>query len=237
MNYFVLENYNDLSRLAAEVVTDQLKVKKDLLLGAATGNTPTGLYAQLAEQARRSTELFSAMRIIKLDEWLGLPMDHPGSCESYIRANLTEPLRTSAGRYLSFESNPDDPQAECGLIQSTLDKHGPIDICVLGIGTNGHICFNEPASVLTPHAHVAALAPSSQTHSMVAGSGMQLNTGLTIGMIDIFNARKILLLISGASKRDVVQRLLSKEITTDLPASLLWLHPHAICLIDRAAYE
>ena len=236
MNYFVVDNYEDLSRLAAEVVTDQLKVHKDLLLGAATGNSPTGLYAQLADRARKTPELFSSLRVLKLDEWLGLPMDHPGSCETYIRAHLTQPLGVPEDRYFTFDSNPADPDAECRGIQKTLDTQGPIDICVLGIGTNGHICFNEPASALTPHAHVATLAPSSQVHSMVAGSGRQLQSGLTIGVADIFNARKILLLISGVSKREVVQRLLSKKVTTQLPASLLWLHTNAICVMDRAAH-
>ncbi len=237
MDHFVVDSYEDLSRLAADVVTDQLKVNKDLLLGAATGNTPTGLYAQLARRALQAPDHYSSLRIFKLDEWLGLPMDHPGSCETYIRAHLTQPLGITEDRYFTFQSNPASPEAECRLIQNTLEAQGPIDICILGIGTNGHICFNEPAATLTPHVHVASLAPSSQVHSMVAGSGMQLKSGLTLGMTDIFNARKILLLISGASKHEAIQRLLTQKITTELPASLLWLHPNATCLIDRAACQ
>ena len=235
MNYFILDTYEDISRRAAEVISEQLERKQNLILGAATGNTPTGLYANLVDRARETPALFSSIRVLKLDEWLGLPMDHPGSCESYLRAHLIQPLEVTESRYFTFDSNPADPKAECRLIQDTVDREGPIDICILGIGTNGHICFNEPAPILRPNAHVAALAPSSQTHSMVSGTGTPVKSGLTIGMVDIFRSQTILLLISGASKRGVVQRLLTKDLTTDLPASLLWLHPNAICLIDRAA--
>ncbi|HTR27630.1 MAG TPA: galactosamine-6-phosphate isomerase [Puia sp.] len=237
MDYFIVDTYEDMSKRAAEIVLGQLNDFPRLLLGAATGNSPTGLYARLADAARQTPAAFDSLRIAKLDEWLGLPMDHPGSCEAYIRAHLLKPLNIAADRYFTFESDPADPEAECRKITRTLETQGPLDICILGIGTNGHIAFNEPAPALTPHAHVAALAKSSQSHSMVAGSGKHLVSGLTVGMADIFNSRQIILLISGTSKREIVRKLMTKEITTGNPASLLWLHPNAICLIDRAAAE
>jgi galactosamine-6-phosphate isomerase len=237
MNHLILDTYDDISGRAAEIVTGQLRLNPSLLLGAATGNSPTGLYARLADAARKSPAAFASLRIMKLDEWLGLPMDHPGSCEAYIQSHLLQPLHIAAARYFTFESDPADPEAECRKITRTLETQGPIDICILGIGTNGHIAFNEPAATLTPHAHVAALAKSSQSHSMVSGSGKHLVSGLTVGMADIFSSRQIILLISGASKREIVRKLMTCAITTDNPASLLWLHPNAICLIDRAAAE
>jgi galactosamine-6-phosphate isomerase len=149
--------------------------------------------------------------------------------------HLLQPPRVSEDRYFTFESNPADAKAECDKINNTLKTQGPIDVCVLGIGTNGHICFNEPAAALTAHAHVATLAKSSQSHSMVASSGTPPTSGLTIGMADIFQSKLILLLVSGASKREIVRKLLSQQVTTEVPASLLWLHPNAICLVDRDA--
>ncbi len=237
MKYFVLDTYEDLSRRAAGIVMDQLTHNPQMLLGAATGNSPSGLYAYLAGVAQKTPEAFSALRVIKLDEWLGLPMDDPGTCETYLRSWLVQPLHLSDDRFLTFHSNPADPGAECRAIMGMLDRHGPMDVCVLGLGLNGHIAFNEPAAFLTPHAHVAPLAKSSQSHSMVAGSGIRPVSGLTLGMADIMASRLILLLISGASKRNIVQRLMSQEITTDIPASLLWLHPNAVCLMDRASYQ
>jgi galactosamine-6-phosphate isomerase len=173
---------------------------------------------------------------MKLDEWHGLPMNDPGTCESYLRTRLLQPLKIGDDRYYTFNSDSGCPKAECKVMQSLLDGQGPIDFCVLGLGTNGHIAFNEPAAALTAHSHVATLARSSQFHPMVAGLGIKPQHGLTLGMADLFQSRMILLLVSGAAKRDIVQNLLSQRITTTLPASLLWLHPNAVCLFDQDAY-
>jgi galactosamine-6-phosphate isomerase len=236
MNYFVLDTYEDLGLRAAEIFMEQLKVNKGLLACAATGSTPTGLYTRLAEIARETPSLFSALRVMKLDEWYGLPMNDPGSCESYLRTSLLQPLNIGNDRYFSFNSEAKDPEAECLGISTLLDLNGPIDLCILGLGTNGHIAFNEPGASLTAHPHLATLARSSQSHPMVADRGVRPEYGLTLGMAGILQSRMILLLVSGAAKRDVVQNLLSRRITTALPASLLWLHPNAVCLMDRDAY-
>jgi galactosamine-6-phosphate isomerase len=236
MNYIVLDTYDDLSLRAADIFMEQLRVKRNLLLGAATGSTPGGLYARLARFAGEDPDAFSALRVMKLDEWHGLPMNDPGTCESYLHTRLLQPLKIGDDRYYTFNSDSKDPEAECKVMQNLLDRHGPIDFCVLGLGTNGHIAFNEPAAALTAHSHLAALARSSQFHPMVAGLGIKPQHGLTLGMADIFQSRMILLLVSGAAKRDIVQNLLSQRITTSLPASLLWLHPNAICLFDQDAY-
>ena len=237
MEYFVFDTYEDLRLRAAGIFMAQLEVNKGLLAGAATGSTPTGLYTRLAEIARETPSLFSALRVMKLDEWYGLPMDDPGTCETYLRTRLLEPLNIGDDRYFSFNSNAGDPEAECRAVRTMLELNGPIDLCILGLGMNGHIAFNEPSASLTAHPHLATLARSSQIHPMIADSGQKPEFGLTLGMADIFQSRMILLLISGTAKRDIVQNLLSQRITTALPASLLWLHPNAICLIDRDAYR
>jgi galactosamine-6-phosphate isomerase len=215
---------------------EQLKGNKGMLLGAATGSTPTGFYTCLAGFAREAPSLFSGLRVMKLDEWYGLPMDDPGTCESYLRTRLLEPLNISDDRYLTFNSDSKDPEAECLGMTTMLEQNGPIDLCILGLGMNGHIAFNEPATSLTAYPHLATLARSSQFHPMVADHGVKPTSGLTLGMVDLFQSRMILLLVSGVAKRDIVQSLLSQKLTTALPASLLWLHPNAICLMDRDAY-
>jgi galactosamine-6-phosphate isomerase len=237
MEYFVLDTYEDLSLRAGEIFMEQLKVKKGLLMGAATGSTPSGLYARLAKSAPNNVTLFSALRVMKLDEWYGLPMEDTGTCETYLRTRLLQPLNIGDDRYFSFNSDAGDPEAECRAVKTMLELNGPIDLCVLGLGMNGHIAFNEPSPSLTAHPHLATLARSSQIHPMIADRGVKTEYGLTLGMADIFQSRMILLLISGTAKRDIVQNLLSERITTTLPASLLWLHPNAICLMDRDAYR
>ncbi|HXD77114.1 MAG TPA: 6-phosphogluconolactonase, partial [Puia sp.] len=127
--------------------------------------------------------------------------------------------------------------AEVGRFKQQLGPSGPIDICILGLGSNGHIAFNEPADALERFVHVAQLSPTSQQHGMVAGMDTAPEFGFTVGMTDIFRSKMILLLVSGASKKAVTARLLSGRVSTNLPASLLWLHGNTVCLLDQNACE
>jgi galactosamine-6-phosphate isomerase len=235
MEYSIFDTYDEISRHAADIVIGQLRANGSLLLGAATGSTPQGLYVRLADEARRDSSAFRALRLMKLDEWLGLPMDDPGTCEYYLRTRLVQPLTIAEDRYFSFDSDPKEPEAECRRMSQLLDRNGPIDVCILGLGVNGHIAFNEPGSALMPRAHVARLAKTSQSHSMMADHASKPEFGLTLGIADIFRSRMILLLVSGVNKREIVKYLLTQNISSDVPASLLWLHPNAICLLDRDA--
>jgi galactosamine-6-phosphate isomerase len=235
MKIDILDSHEEVSRKAAAIITQQLAVNKELLLCAATGNTPGRTYELLAGEYRDRPDLFAHMRVLKLDEWGGLPMNDPGTCESYLQTRLLAPLRITPSRYLSFRSDPADPEMECGKIRGELSAAGPIDCCVLGLGTNGHIGFNEPAASLQPGCHIARLSATTLQHSMVAAMGRQPAYGLTLGMADILQARTILLLITGPSKREIARELLSKKVTTSLPASFLWLHENTICLLDKEA--
>ncbi|HTI07356.1 MAG TPA: galactosamine-6-phosphate isomerase, partial [Puia sp.] len=232
----VLDSYKEISREAAGFITRQLEANKAMLLCAATGNTPSGTYERLVEEYDKRPALFDAMRVLKLDEWGGIPMTDPGSCEAYLQARLLSPLRITGDRYLSFRSDAPDPEVECKRVQKELEKAGPIDCCVLGLGLNGHIGLNEPAGSLQPGFHLAQLSEGTLGHSMVAAMNRRPSYGLTLGMADILQARTILLLISGKDKRNITGELLSKKITTSLPASFLWTHPNTICLLDKEAY-
>jgi galactosamine-6-phosphate isomerase len=169
--------------------------------------------------------------MIKLDEWGGVPMDDPATCEMQLRNQLITPL-SLADRYTSFHSDPSEPAAECKRISTWLEDNGPIDLCVLGLGTNGHLGFNEPADMLQPHAHVAQLSDSSLSHAMLSSTHRRPTFGLTLGMADLLNAHAILLLVSGPAKRGPFERLLKEEISTAFPASLLHLHPRVTVLCD-----
>ncbi len=127
------------------------------------------MYELLVEEAGRQPELFSQFTVLKLDEWGGIPMDHPGTCESYLRNYFVGPLQIPEDRYIAFQSDPENPEAECERIQQILDQKGPIDICILGIGMNGHIALNEPAPSLHTNCHVAHLSQKSLQHPMIAG--------------------------------------------------------------------
>lgn len=237
MKIEIYPSYEALSRRATEIVAAEIQRHKALLLCAATGGSPTRTYELLAAEATLRPDLFDRLSVLKLDEWGGLPMNHPATCESYLQKQVVTPLRIPDNRYIAFRSDPENPERECDRIQDMLDKKGPIDLCILGIGMNGHIAFNEPAAVLTAHCHVARLSAQSLQHRMVAGHAEQPAYGLTLGMADIFESRLILLLINGVEKQAIARAFLEQKISTELPASLLWLHPNVICLIDEEAAQ
>lgn len=231
----ISDDHESLSRQAAERIVSALAGGTDLLLCAAGGSTPLRTYQLLAEHHARKPDTFRALRVIKLDEWGGLATDDPGSCERQLRTHLVNPLGLSSDRYLGFTSNALNPEAECERIRSRLASEGPIDLCVLGLGVNGHVAMNEPAPALPPFAHVANLTESSLGHPMLANSRTRPTHGLTLGLEEILASREILLLVSGANKRAPLAKLLQREISTSFPASFLWLHPNWTLLCDRAA--
>ena len=237
MEIETLATYEELSRKAGELIIAEIQRKKNLLLCTATGGSPAGTYRLLVQKYQEQPDLFDQLRVIKLDEWGGVPMDHPATCETYLKKHMTGPLHISRDRYIGFNSNPGDPVAECGNIQDKLNREGPVDLCILGIGMNGHIAFNEPAGFLQPYCHVSVLSASSLQHPMASDMKIKPTFGLTLGMADIFHARMILLLISGPQKRNMVKELLSRKISTEVPASFLWLHPGVCCLIEKNALE
>jgi galactosamine-6-phosphate isomerase len=230
----ILPDYETLSQYAADWLVARLRERPSALVCLAAGSTPSRMYELLTERGTAEPTLFQRCRFIKLDEWCALAMDDPATCEHQLRAALVTPLGMSE-RYTAFESQPANPAAECARIASWLKQFGPIDMCVLGLGVNGHIGFNEPADFLEPHAHVARLAESSMGHAMLKRSTGQPAYGLTLGMADLMQSRRVLLLASGNAKHGPLEHLLSGRITTTFPASLLQLHPDVTLLCDAEA--
>lgn len=235
MKTTICDSYEAMSIQAKNIIVEELRQHKALLLCAATGGSPTRMYELLNEEYAISPELFNQFRVIKLDEWGGIPMEHPGTCEQYLQQHMIRSLHIPDNRYISFQSNPADPERECHRIHGELQTEGPIDICILGIGMNGHMALNEPAASLHPNAHVATLSAKSLQHPMIADGSEKPGYGLTLGMADILQSKLIILLINGEKKKNITKSFLSGEITNELPASFLWLHPRVICLIDKAA--
>ena len=220
-----------MSRTAAECITEVVALKRDAVLCAATGNSPTGTYRELVRAAQSHPGLFDAIRIVKLDEWLDVPSDHPASCERYVRSNILEPFRVVSERYLGFRLDAADPARECARVQTELDGRG-LDVCVLGLGANGHIGLNEPSTALEAGCHVAALTDETRRHGMLADLDPKPTQGMTLGIGDILRARKIVLLITGSGKERAFSGLLAGKLTTALPASFLALHDDVDVFID-----
>jgi galactosamine-6-phosphate isomerase len=232
----VFADHEALSRAVARRLMRQLAKKPAALFCLATGQTPIRAYEHFARFALAAPGSSAALRVLKLDEWGGIPLTDPAACETYLRHALIDRLQIEE-RYLGFDSSAPDPAAECRRVAAWLAIHGPIDVCVLGLGMNGHLGFNEPAPYLQAHAHVAKLSETSLRHSMLAAASAVPVCGLTLGMADLLQARKIFLLVSGTAKREPLRRLLAGTISTEYPASFLALHPRCEVCCDQAAGE
>ncbi|MCM4171079.1 galactosamine-6-phosphate isomerase [Arenibacter sp. TNZ] len=235
MNIHYCTDYENMSQMAFDSLLSLLKDKPEQLICTATGHSPTGLYEKLVKSHKRSPKVFKELKIIKLDEWGGTNGDYPNTCEHYLQKNLLEPLDIPKSNYISFDSSPTDAKKECDRMDNEIQEHGPIDICILGLGKNGHIGFNEPSKILYPDCHIADLSASSLKHPMANKMMTKPTYGLTLGMANILKSKKIILLVTGPNKKKAIKRLLNKEITTALPGSFLWLHPNVDCYLDRSS--
>lgn len=227
MKWLKFDTVELLNTACANHIITELQYKSDSLISFATGNSPTGIYHQL--KAKKESFNTSQLKFIKLDEWAGLDMEAEGSCEHYIQKYLLQTLHISSESFISFNSMADSPEKECLRIQEYLDDNGPIDICLLGLGVNGHVAFNEPSEYLQPNVHYAQLSQPSLEHSMVKNNSAALKNGYTLGMANILQSKTILLIVHGIHKNEILNKLKSGNITTQLPASFLWLHHNAYC--------
>ncbi|MHA7128538.1 6-phosphogluconolactonase [Algoriphagus namhaensis] len=235
MKLYRCKDYQEMSSLAAENVLSDLKQNPNLLFCAASGGSPTGLYQQLVEVYLQDPSIFEKWRILKLDEWVGLPENSTFTSEYDIQTKLLKPTQHPSERYFGFDSDTIDPESECQRMEQELAQIGPIDTCILGIGVNGHLALNEPADFLQSDCHVAKLSPTTLQHGMIQEVGIPLTSGMTLGMGNISASRKIILLLTGKGKKAIIEQFLEKKISTYLPASLLWLHPHAEVFLDESA--
>ncbi len=215
-------DYQELSALAASHVLQAVKAKPDLLFCAATGGSPTGMYAEMAKEKTA----YRQMRVIKMDEWGIIPLTHPDSCESYLQKHLLGPMDIPAERYVSFDPNSSEPEIEIQRIESYIQANSPMDVCILGLGKNGHIAFNEPAPYLQAGFHKATLAESTIQHDPALSQGAEPAFGWCVGMQGILQSKKIIFLVTGKGKEAALEQILTQQISTDCPASFLWLHPN-----------
>ena len=237
MNLIICDNYDELSMAAAEIFAQQLREKPDSVLGLATGSSPLGLYEQLVARYEAKEIDFSKSTSFNLDEYYPLSGDHPQSYRYFMQENLLGKVNFASSNIP--DGSAADPQAECEKYDATIKAAGGIDLQLLGIGVNGHIGFNEPAESYMLATHLTALADSTiESNSRFFSEGeTQPTTAITMGFGTIFGSKKILMLISGASKYPIAKRLLENKIHTDIPASLLRLHHDFTIIIDKDAYE
>ncbi|KAA0081149.1 glucosamine-6-phosphate deaminase [Mycolicibacterium sp. P9-64] len=221
---------------AADIVTDLVRAKPNAVLGLATGSSPLGLYAELAARVARGLDL-SAVSGFALDEYVGLAPDDPRSYAHVIRSCVTEPLGLDPQKVHVPVGVGDDLQAACQLYDDAIAGAGGIDLQVLGIGRNGHLGFNEPSSSPESRTRVASLAESTRQDNarfFDEPDAVPVQC-VTQGLGTIMDARRTLLIATGAAKADSIALAIEGPVSTSCPASVLQRHPNAVVVCDRDA--
>jgi glucosamine-6-phosphate deaminase len=236
LRIWVSENYEALSLASAGLVAERLRAKPDTVFLVPTGVTPLRMYRRLAELHAEEGLSFAQATFFNLDEYLGLPPDHPASYRVYMEENFYAFVDTEPERIHVPEGSTPDPEAECERYEAAIREAGGVDLCVLGIGRNGHIGFNEPGSHFASRTRVVWLAESTrQVNAADFEENRAPERAITVGMATIFEAREVLLLASGANKARAVAAGVEGEISDAVPASLLRRHPNVTFLLDRDA--
>ncbi|MDQ4106475.1 MAG: glucosamine-6-phosphate deaminase [Actinomycetota bacterium] len=236
MDIQVLQDPDELGRSAAEAVADKLRERPGSVILLPTGSTPLGMYRCLIDLHIEQDLSFSRATFFNLDEYLSLPPDHPASYRRYMEENFYCCVDADLDRVHVPNGSAPDPEAECGRYEEAIERAGGADLCVLGIGRNGHIGFNEPGAPFDSRTRVVRLAESTRRVNAEDFEGNRApERALTVGMGTIFESKKILLLASGENKADAVAEAVEGPVTEEVPASVLQRHPNVTFLLDRAA--
>lgn len=236
MEIRVVRDYEALSVAAAEIVAKKLKLRSDAVFLLPTGVTPLGIYRRLVELHRVAGLSFARATFFNLDEYLGLPADHPASYHVYMKDNLYGLVDTDPARVHVPDGGAADPEYEAERYEAAIREAGGADLCVLGIGRNGHIGFNEPGAPADSRTRVVKLTESTRKVNAVDFEGGRApERAITVGMRTIFESREVLLLASGANKARAVAAALEGEISEEVPASMLSRHANATFLLDEEA--
>lgn len=236
MRIIITKDYDELSKKAAEIIIGIVKNKPTAVLGLATGTTPLGLYGELKADRDKNGTDYSKVRAVNLDEYAGLGADNKNSYAHFMRENLFNGLNIDLKNTYIENGAAADGAAECKRYDALLESL-PRDIQLLGIGSNGHIAFNEPGTPFGATTHTVELAASTvKDNSRLFDSIDDVpRKAYTMGLKSIMQSRSILVLATGANKAEAVKNLVNGKITEDVPASVLQLHPDCTLICDSAA--
>lgn len=237
MQIYRRENYEAMSRQAADILAEQIISKPDSVLGLATGSSPIGLYRLLSDRHRAGELDFSRVTTVNLDEYKGLGPSNPRSYRYFMQENLFDHVNIPADRSFLPDGLAADDAAECARYDALLEAVGPIDLQLLGLGNNGHIGFNEPGDFFSAGTHCVALSESTcaANSRFFACESEVPRFAYTMGIGSIMHARRILLIVSGEAKAEILHKALKGPITPWVPASVLQLHRDVVVVGDDAA--
>ncbi len=237
INIISATDYADLSRKAAGIIAAQVLLKPDCVLGLATGSSPLGLYAELIKKYKAGELDFSRVRSVNLDEYDGLTPDHDQSYAYFMRTNLFDHINIDQEDCNIPSGIAEDGELECARYDDLIDELGGIDLQLLGLGHNGHIGFNEPDDRFIGETHRVELTPETIAANarFFKDGEPQPTAAFTMGMRAILGAKKVLLIVSGEAKAQILRDCLCGPITPRCPASILQLHSDVTVVADAEA--
>lgn len=238
MKIFIADNYQELSKQAADDLLQHIAGKKEPLICTASGDSPAGLYKEIVERSRRNEISVNDWYFVGLDEWSGMNGDDEGSCRYHLNHQLFHPIKAKEERMVFFDGRAADPEAECNRVENFIQQHGPLDVTILGLGLNGHIGMNEPGTAINTRSHISQLDPLTQQVGQKYFSKAQtLSTGITLGLGTLLESAHIILLVSGAKKAAIIKQLVEGDISEQVPGSLLRNHKSVHLYLDQEAAQ
>lgn len=236
MEVLMFDTYEELSKKAADDLIELMKLRKDPLLCVASGDSPAGMYQNIADKVFKNELDISNWSFLGLDEWVGMNGRDEGSCRFHLNKDFFYPLKVDENRIFFFDGRVTDLNKECEVAENFILQHGGIDTTILGLGLNGHIGMNEPNTSASSRSHVTELDPiTQQTGQKYFKKEQQLKNGITLGLGTLMESENILLIVSGSKKAAIVRKMLEAEISEDIPASLLRKHRGARIYLDAEA--
>jgi len=237
MEIIVSATYEEMSKAAAKAVAQLLNSKPNAVLGLPTGSTPLGVYKELARMHKSEGLDFSRVTTFNLDEYVGLKKDHPQSYHYFMHENFFKHINIPVQNVYIPSGTTDNCAAFCSWYERRIEECGGIDLQLLGVGSDGHIAFNEPSSSLGSRTRIKTLAKSTIEDNARFFEKIEDVPiyAITMGVGTILEARKILFVANGASKADAVARAIEGPVTSMITASALQLHPDVTAFLDREA--
>ena len=238
MEVIVVAGADAACQRAARIVARLVRAKPEAALALPTGSTPRGIYAELVRQHRDEGLSFARASAFNLDEYVGIPADHPGSFRRALREGFHRHVDLAPQRTHAPDGEAADLPAACARYEAEIAAAGGLDLALLGLGTDGHIAFNEPTSSFGSRTRLKTLADETRAANQTAfGAEPVPRHALTVGIATILEARRCLLVAFGAAKASAVAKMVEGPLSALVPASALQLHPHATVIVDEAAAE
>ena len=230
-------DYKDMSRKAANIISAQIILKPDCVLGLATGSSPIGTYEQLIEWYKKGDLDFSKVHTVNLDEYKGLSKENPQSYYYFMHHTFFKHININPMNTYIPDGLAKDDSAECQRYNQVIDSFDGIDLQLLGLGHNGHIGFNEPEQVFEKGTHCVALTKSTiKANSRLFDNPKEVpRFAFTMGIKTIMQAKKIVVVVSGEDKADIVKAAFFGPVTPSVPASILQMHNDVTLVGDEAA--